>query len=224
MGNTCKSLMVLLTLVCSLAVGTAGAQARSDYRPSVKVTHSRVTCMTEHLGAGLYCRAVMHRHAIKIVRQKIVVEMHRTHVRLHVSHHLGWKVAALWRANRWERHRLRHLQSLPTWEPSQPVPLGHLLAAEAGWTEANGQWSCLYALWNRESGWTTPDTNSSSGAAGIPQALPPSKMGPGWDETSGGRPTLRALKIQIRWGIGYIKARYGDACSALANSNAYNYY
>lgn len=223
MGNTRKSLLVLLALVCSLAVGTAGGQARSNYRPAV-----HLTCMAQHQGAGLYCRAVMHRKAIRIVRHKLVLEIKRTHVRLHVSHRLGWKVAHLWRANRWERQRLRHLQSMPTWEPSQPVPLGHMLAAEAGWTDANGQWSCLYSLWNRESGWTTPDTNASSGAAGIPQALPPSKMGPGWDETNGpngtGGPTLRALKQQIRWGIGYIRARYGDACSAWAHSNAFNYY
>lgn len=66
--------------------------------------------------------------------------------------------------------------------------------------------------------------NGSSGAAGIPQALPPSKMGAGWDETVNHRPTLRALKIQILWGISYIKARYGDACSAWNHSNEYNWY
>jgi hypothetical protein len=84
---------------------------------------------------------------------------------------------------------------------------------EAGWSET--EWQCLERLWTRESGWTTPDTNPSSGAAGIPQALPPSKMGDGWESS---------VPQQIAWGMRYIIGRYGSACAALAHSDAHNYY
>lgn len=93
------------------------------------------------------------------------------------------------------------------------MEIGQHLAKRRGWL--GRQWNCLYALWNRESGWTSPDTNPSSGAAGIPQALPPSKMGPGWETD---------VAQQIRWGLGYIEGRYGTPCGAWAHSNAYNYY
>ena len=80
------------------------------------------------------------------------------------------------------------------------------LLASYGWD--SGQFSCLDALWNRESGWNPYAQNSSSGAYGIPQALPGSKMssaGPNW---------ANSAETQIRWGLGYIKGRYGSACSA----------
>lgn len=72
------------------------------------------------------------------------------------------------------------------------------------------QWSCLEVLWDRESGWRTSARNPSSGAGGIPQALPKSKMrshGPDW---------ARNAAVQIGWGIDYIVTTYGDPCGALA--------
>ena len=82
------------------------------------------------------------------------------------------------------------------------------------------QWSCLDVLWgDRESGWNETARNSSSGAGGIPQALPASKMGAaaqgsGW----------RAAIAQIRWGLDYIADRYGSPCGAIAHSNATGWY
>jgi hypothetical protein len=221
MGNTIPRRMIVALFVvvgCLLAVGPASA------RPTIRVTHSArpSLCLRAHHGAFAFCQAAEHRKALRIIRHRQVHQLARTHARFHRSYYRGWDLRRLRAANHWERRRLRVLQSMPTWYPSDPVALGRVLAAEEGWT--GGEFQCLYLLWNRESGWSTPDTNSSSGAAGIPQALPPSKMGAGWDETEGGRPTLRALKLQIRWGIGYIKARYGSACAAWAHSNAYNYY
>lgn len=218
MGET-RTHRTVVALIClvfvALTVGTVGAQARVFHHPPE-------SCRDTHVGAVAYCTALEQRHALRVVRLKQVREVERTHVKFHRSFYRGWDVKRLRSANRWERSRLAFLQAQETWWPLGALPLGRMLAARAGWT--GGEWSCLYSLWDRESGWTTPDTNSSSGAAGIPQALPPSKMGRGWDETSGGRPTLRALKRQILWGIGYIKARYGDACGAWAHSNAYNWY
>ncbi len=67
--------------------------------------------------------------------------------------------------------------------------------------------SDLVILWQKESGWNVSAHNSSSGAHGIPQALPGSKMGKGWEND---------YKVQINWGLSYIKNRYGNPTKALA--------
>ena len=77
-----------------------------------------------------------------------------------------------------------------------------------GWS--GGQMSCLIRLWNIESGWRWNAYNASSGAYGIPQSLPGSKMA-----TAGGDWTTSS-RTQIEWGLGYIKARYSTPCGALA--------
>ena len=86
------------------------------------------------------------------------------------------------------------------------------LVAGHGW--AASEFGCLVSLWNRESGWNSHAANPS-GAYGIPQALPGSKMGGDWQND---------YKVQIRWGIGYIAARYGSPCGAWAHSNAVGSY
>ncbi|NNM46625.1 hypothetical protein [Knoellia koreensis] len=72
----------------------------------------------------------------------------------------------------------------------------------------DSQWSCLDNLWNGESGWRHTAENSSSGAYGIPQSLPASKM------ASVG-PDYRTNPVtQIKWGLQYIKSSYGTPCGA----------
>ena len=76
---------------------------------------------------------------------------------------------------------------------------------------------CLVDLWNRESG-SVYDAENASGAYGIPQALPGSKMasaGPDWETDPA---------TQIRWGLGYIKSIYGNPCNAWAFEEANGYY
>lgn len=72
------------------------------------------------------------------------------------------------------------------------------------------QFQCLDRLWNGESNWNPLAENPSSGAYGIPQALPPEKLaeaGPDW-RTNG--------VTQVKWGLTYIKDRYGTPCDAWA--------
>ncbi len=76
---------------------------------------------------------------------------------------------------------------------------------------------CLLDLWNRESGWVY-DAENASGAYGIPQALPGDKM------ASAGADWQTDPATQIRWGLGYIKAVYGNPCSAWAFEEANGYY
>ena len=82
---------------------------------------------------------------------------------------------------------------------------------------ASSQWGCLDDLWNRESGWVY-NAENASGAYGIPQALPGSKMssaGPDWQTD----PTT-----QIKWGLGYIKSVYGNPCGAWSHEEADGWY
>lgn len=75
-----------------------------------------------------------------------------------------------------------------------------------GWSDADFQ--ALVKLWNKESGWNPAAHNSSSGAHGIPQALPASKM------ATAGSDYLTNYKTQIEWGLSYIKSRYGTPSAA----------
>jgi hypothetical protein len=77
---------------------------------------------------------------------------------------------------------------------------------------------CLDKLWTKESGWNHLASNPSSGAYGIPQALPGSKMGSVADDWETNPAT------QIKWGLGYIKDRYGTPCDAWAHSQSVGWY
>jgi hypothetical protein len=77
---------------------------------------------------------------------------------------------------------------------------------------------CLDDLWQRESGWLYDAENPVSGAYGIPQSLPGSKM------ASAGADWQTDPATQIRWGLGYIKGQYGNPCSAWAFEEANGFY
>lgn len=94
--------------------------------------------------------------------------------------------------------------------------IGRKLAAQRGWT--GDQWTCLNNLWTKESGWRHTSDNPSSSAYGIPQALPGSKM------KSAGSDWRTNPATQIKWGLGYIKGRYGTPCSAWRHFLTKNWY
>ncbi len=75
--------------------------------------------------------------------------------------------------------------------------------------DVEAEWECLDPLWTRESGWRTSARNPSSGAGGIPQAYPASKM------RSHGYDWATNAATQIGWGLDYIFDRYGSPCGAL---------
>ena len=84
--------------------------------------------------------------------------------------------------------------------------------------QGEDQYTCLVQLWNRESGWRTGAENPSSGAYGIPQALPGTKM------ASAGADWRTNPRTQVDWGLGYIAGRYGTACAAWDHSNRKGWY
>jgi len=96
-----------------------------------------------------------------------------------------------------------------------PQQIASAMLGSFGWS--SGEFGCLVSLWNLESGWNVYASNPS-GAYGIPQALPGSKMasaGPDWQSNAA---------TQIRWGLGYIKSDYGSPCGAWSHEQATGWY
>jgi hypothetical protein len=96
-----------------------------------------------------------------------------------------------------------------------PRAYARLLLEQRGWGD---QYGCLDALWTKESNWNPNATNPSSGAFGIPQALPGSKM------ASVAADWRTNPATQVRWGLGYIASRYSTPCGAWAHSQATGWY
>lgn len=101
-------------------------------------------------------------------------------------------------------------------DPGSAKAIAYDMVQARGWGEE--QYSCLVSLWQKESGWNTFAANRSSGAYGIPQALPGSKM------ASAGGDWATNPATQIAWGLGYITARYSDPCGAWGASQSKGWY
>jgi hypothetical protein len=91
--------------------------------------------------------------------------------------------------------------------PSAAMEVAQELMPEYGFSVA-GQWSCLYDIWERESGWEWDAENPASGAYGIAQSYPADKM------ASVAADYMTDATTQIKWGLGYIEDTYGTPCEA----------
>jgi hypothetical protein len=106
--------------------------------------------------------------------------------------------------------------SEPPPDPGTAQSTAYKMLPSFGWS-ASAQFGCLDNIWSRESGWRY-NAENASGAYGIPQALPGSKMasaGPDWETNPA---------TQIKWGLGYIQGRYGTPCSAWSFWEANGWY
>jgi hypothetical protein len=110
----------------------------------------------------------------------------------------------------------------PTPTATAPAPSGsprqiaQAMLGSFGWPAS--QFACLDPLWEHESGWSVTASNASSGAYGIPQAVPGSKMasaGPDWQTNA---------TTQIKWGLRYIKGTYGSPCAAYSHEQSTGWY
>lgn len=100
--------------------------------------------------------------------------------------------------------------------PAQAQAYAAGASAQYGWTGQN--WTDLVKLWTRESSWLWYAENASSGAYGIPQSLPGSKMaafGANWRDDAA---------VQIDWGLSYIAQRYGSPSKAWEHSEQVGWY
>jgi hypothetical protein len=143
--------------------------------------------------AHLAHMAVLARHAAAIAARRAAA---------HASHSSGTGAQA------------RTLRSVTALSGS-PRDIARQLLATAG---QGGQFSCLNSLWEHESGWVVDASNPGSGAYGIPQALPGSKMssaGPDWQSDAA---------TQIRWGLSYINGTYGSPCGAWSHEESAGWY
>jgi hypothetical protein len=100
--------------------------------------------------------------------------------------------------------------------PGSVRALGRQMAAARGWT--GEQWACLDSIWTHESNWRVNASNSSSGAYGIPQARPGTKM------ASAGSDWRTSARTQIAWGLAYIARTYGNPCSAWEFWQSHSWY
>lgn len=97
-----------------------------------------------------------------------------------------------------------------------PQQVARAMLGKFGWS--GGQFSCLEPLWGHESRWSVSASNPGSGAYGIPQALPGSRMasaGPDWQTNAG---------TQIKWGLQYIQSTYGSPCAAWSHEESAGWY
>jgi hypothetical protein len=123
------------------------------------------------------------------------------------------KTAALDVASGTAARAIVHTEDMSNGDPKS---IASALLGDYGWS--GSQFGCLVSLWDRESHWRINAANPSSGAYGIPQALPGSKMasaGPDWRTNA---------ETQIKWGLGYIRDRYGSPCGAWGHSQAHGWY
>ncbi len=101
-------------------------------------------------------------------------------------------------------------------DPGSAQAIAYAMLQSMGLGE--GEYNCLVALWDRESHWNIYAYNASSGAYGIPQALPGEKM------ASAGADWATSASTQISWGLSYISGRYSTPCGAWAHSEDQGWY
>jgi hypothetical protein len=151
--------------------------------------------LTAGLTAEMPARAAASKEASKI-------QMHTHHKRA------ATKVS--------KRARARHRQHGRHRRMHQTKQRAATMVTRGGWSHRH--FNCLDRLWTRESGWNHRARNRYSGAYGIPQALPGGKM------RSAGRDWRTNPRTQVRWGLGYIKHRYGSPCRAWRHAKATGWY
>ena len=109
--------------------------------------------------------------------------------------------------------QVTHTENLTSQDPKT---IARALLPEYGFSSS--EFSCLDSLYTRESGWDVHADNPTSDAYGIPQALPGSKM------ASAGSDWANDASTQIKWGLEYIRSRYGTPCAAWGYELSHGYY
>jgi hypothetical protein len=155
-------------------------------------------------------RAAAHKAAVKKAHRAAVKKAHAAAKRRQVE--LDQKRAAAAKAKSKKTTTSAHR----SYSGSPRSIARSMMKSKYGWGAS--QFGCYNKIIMRESGWNVHANNPSSSAYGIPQALPGSKMssaGPDWRNN----PTT-----QIRWGLGYVKSRYGTPCGAWGFKSSHGWY
>ncbi len=213
--------------VTATAAVTAGATAGSASSAS-RVVRAAARQPAGHHSMGLASYAVLDR-PLRIYRARVALEHVQqiaAEARIAAARAAAERAAAQRAAARQAAANAAAAQtttakttvsSSAAVQPSgSPQQVALAMLGSFGWSSS--QFSCVVSLWARESGWNIYASNPSSGAFGIPQALPGSKM------ASAGADWQSNAATQIRWGLGYIQQTYGSPCAAWDHSEAVGWY
>ena len=216
--------VVGVTAVATVAVASGVAAASPDSQAS-QATPSRPAHSEERSGAVAPANvpsqlaAVRARLATAEPHRLLAQEQRRAAAQLAAKRRAAARRAAELAAQQAAQRAAQQAASpsagsvTPSGTPQQ---IALAMLSSYGWSSS--QFGCLQSLWNRESGWNPTATNPTSGAYGIPQALPGDKM------ASAGADWQTDPATQIRWGLGYIKQVYGSPCAAWSHEQSTGWY
>jgi hypothetical protein len=109
------------------------------------------------------------------------------------------------------------VMSVPAVTPGSARDIARqMMLSMYGWGDS--EFACFDKIITQESGWNVSATNKSSGAYGIPQALPGSKM------ATAGADWQTNPATQIKWALGYVQGRYATPCGAWSFKSAHGWY
>ena len=235
-----RSKAVVIAAAGALSVATAASAAAATWSPGTQGRAARVDgpaeitreaagaprlAVTDQLArpiaaaASEQSSATLAQHAFQLrLTQTRDAIAQRQAAKTRAAHQAAAAAVARHAATRTQAATQRGRAAGPA-EPAtsgSPQQIAEAMLGSFGWSSS--QFSCLDPLWGHESGWSVTAANPGSGAYGIPQALPGSRMasaGPDW-------PTNAAT--QIKWGLEYIKGTYGSPCGAYAHEQATGWY
>lgn len=209
------AMRLLLAALCAIALMAVFAQADAPTTPQTPATSTTGTQTLAKKPRCVVSQATQRRYVQRVYRRNVISKKALRHlVRMRACARSPKAARNMLKVQRRQsairQVRLRSLCGTPVCNKN----LGRILATKRGW--GGVQFTCLDRLWgDRESGWDRHADNPDSDAYGIPQALPGSKMGPGWQDNA---------MVQISWGLSYIAGRYGTPCGALSHSYARGWY
>ena len=235
--NRSKLIIVAAAGTLSLATAASAASAAAAAWPAVAPPQAAFSVITARSGqaaagqlagrddlAGRRIRFAAEHQGLTVLaaRQAAAHAAHLAHLAA-VAQAAKRKAQARW-AWRAARSRLPAASSpAPASSGSRqavasgsPQLIARRMLGSFGWP--GSEFGCLDPLWAAESGWSVTATNPSTGAYGIPQAMPGSKM------ASAGGDWQTDAATQIRWGLGYIRGSYGTVCAAWRHEQAYGWY
>jgi hypothetical protein len=196
--------------------GTASAQDRAALAKAKNDGAQRAAAVAEKARLAAAAKAAKAEKARKAAAAARAARIKKARQAAAARKAAAARQAAERRATAARAARAQQRASIAARAASDPRSTARVMLGNYGW--GSGQFGCLNSLWMKESSWNHRATNGSSGAYGIPQSLPGSKM------ASAGSDWRTNPATQIKWGLQYIKDVYGSPCSAWSHSQAVNWY
>jgi hypothetical protein len=216
-----KPSKVTLAVAGVSAVGTlavaSGVAVAAPAGPASRAAPSRPAAGTAAVAGDVTRQlALVKIHLGTAERHRLAAAARRAAARREARRRAAARRAAERAAARQAQQSAGSSASTPAAPSGSPQQIAAAMLGSFGWS--SGEFGCLQSLWNAESGWNPSATNPISGAYGIPQALPGSKMasaGPDWQTNPA---------TQIKWGLGYIQQVYGSPCAAWSHQQSTGWY